>query len=61
MKAGLKLRVSEGGREQMGLGNLLERGKKLVVQLFTALNQLRAYWFIIISQIPFLQNSASKK
>jgi hypothetical protein len=47
MKAGLNLRVSEGGREQMGLGNLLERGKKWVVQLFIALNQLRAYWFII--------------
>jgi hypothetical protein len=45
----------------MGLGNLLERGKKWVVQLFIALNQLRTYWFIILNETLFLKNSASKK
>ncbi len=41
-----------------GEREFLRNSKKMVVQLFIALNQFRAYLFIILSLIPFFYNSA---
>ncbi len=40
----------EGNRWGEGI---FEKKEKMVVQLFVVLNQIRAYWFIIFSQITF--------